>query len=403
MKPLDGVKILDLTQAHAGSLATMLLADFGAEVIKIERLGIGDLARYWEPIKNGGSGYYEFLNRNKKSVSLNAFSEEGREIIFKLVREADVVCENFKYGSMDRMGFDYETLKAVNPKIIYASLNGFGQTGPMKNSIGLDLQLQAMSGIMDRTGAPDGPPTRIGAAFGDHLSGTYMATAINLALINLKKTGAGQRIDIGILDSLVSVLEDSPVTYSLKGEMPPRSGNSYPSIAPYDTFKVKDGYVTIAVSTDRQWQTFCSALGFEELANNPEYKTNELRDLNYLENLKNRLEEKFAAMSRFEIERILTDAGISAGAVRKVSEAMEMPQIKAREMIVEHEDATLGKIAFPSVVIKLEKTPGRVENFAPAMGEHTREYLGKLNYSLEEIESLFQNSIVSEGKKGEAI
>lgn len=403
MKPLEGVRIVDFTQAHAGSLATMLLADFGAEVIKIERLGVGDLARYWEPIKNGNSGYYEFLNRNKKSIGLNAFSEEGREIIYKLVKEADVVCENFKYGSMDRMGFDYETLKAINPKIIYASLNGFGQSGPMKNSIGLDLQLQAMSGIMDRTGVPEGPPTRIGAAFGDHLSGTYLATAISLALINLKKTGLGQRIDIGILDALVSVLEDGPVTYSLKGEVKPRSGNRYPSIAPYDTFKAKDGYVTLAVSTDRQWQTFCSALGLEELENNPDYKKNELREEHYLGGLKDKLEEKFAVMSKFEIETILTDAGISAGAVREVSEAMEMPQMKAREMIVENEDAVLGKIAFPGVVIKLDKTPGSVETFAPSMGAHTRAYLEKLNYSLEEIETLFEKGIVSTVKKGDVI
>lgn len=400
MKPLEGVRILDFTQAHAGSLATMILADFGAEVIKIERLGVGDLARYWEPIKNGNSGYYEFLNRNKKSIGLNAFTEKGREIIYKLVKEVDVVCENFKFGSMDRMGFDYETLKAINPRIIYASLNGFGQSGPMKNTIGLDLQLQAMSGLMDRTGDQNGPPTKIGAAFGDHLSGTYMATAISLALINLKITGLGQRIDIGILDSLVSVLEDSPVTYSLEGGVAARSGNTYPSMAPYDTLKVKDGYVTIAVSTDKQWQIFCEALGFDDLANDPNYKTNILRDSNYSRRLKVELEEKFSSMSKYEVESILSNAGISCGAVRKVYETMEMEQIKARKMIVEHEDVVLGKISFPGVVIKLEKTPGSVDSYAPAMGENTIEYLKELNYSTDEIESLFKEGIVSDEKKG---
>ena len=171
MKPLTGVKIVDFTQAHAGSAATMLLSDFGAEVIKIERKGVGDLARYWEPIENGQSGYYVYLNRGKKSVSINASTPEGREILFRLIKEADVVCENFKYGSMERMGLSYETIKKVNPSIIYASLNGFGQYGIMKNAIGLDLQLQAMSGMMDRTGFAEGTPVKAGAALGDHVSG----------------------------------------------------------------------------------------------------------------------------------------------------------------------------------------------------------------------------------------
>ena len=218
MGPLKGIKILDFTQAHAGSLATMLLADFGAEAIKIERAGVGDLARYWEPLKNGESGYFAFLNRNKKSISLDAFSREGKEIIFKLVKEVDVVCENFKYGSMDRLGFDYETLKGINPGIIYASLNGFGQSGVMKNVIGLDLQLQAMSGIMEATGLAQGPPARVGAALGDHISGTYMAMAVCLALIHRQKTGMGQYIDIAILDSLCSILAEHPAVYSLEGK-----------------------------------------------------------------------------------------------------------------------------------------------------------------------------------------
>ena len=256
MKPLEGVKIVDFTQAHAGSLATMLLSDFGAEVMKIERPGVGDLARYWAPMKDGNSAYYTYLNRGKKSISVNASSPEGKEIIFGLIKDADVVCENFKYGSMERMGLSYEEIKKVNPEIIYASLNGFGQTGPMKKTIGLDLQLQAMSGLMDRTGFPDGPPTKAGPAMGDQLSGTYLAMAINLALVHKKKTGKGQKIDIAILDCLFSILEAAPMTYCLTGSVPERVGNSYPSISPYDTFRAADGYVSIGISTDRQWQKF---------------------------------------------------------------------------------------------------------------------------------------------------
>lgn len=394
MKPLEGVKVLDFTQAHAGSLATMILADFGAEIIKIERAGVGDLARYWEPIKDKNSGYYAFLNRNKKSMSVNAFSEEGKEIIYKLVKEVDVVCENFKYGSMQRMGFDYETLKAINPGIIYASLNGFGQTGVMKNTIGLDLQLQAMSGLMDRTGLPDGPPTRVGAAFGDHLSGTYMAMAINLALINKKKTGMGQFIDIAILDTLFSILEASPVTYGLKGQAPSRTGNAYPSMAPYDTYKTNDGYVTVAVTTDIQWQNFCDALDLDKMVNSPKYTTNELRDKNYETDLKDELQKKFICMSKLEVESKLNAVGVSCSAVRSVEEAMESEQLSAREMLVEVDDKALGKIKFPGTVIKLRKTPGKVENAAPLMGEHTKHYLEILGYSIDEINSLAENKIV---------
>ena len=394
MKPLDGVKVIDFTQAHAGSLATMILADFGAEVIKIERAGVGDLARYWEPMKDGNSAYYTYLNRGKKSISLNASSEEGKEILLKLIKDADVVCENFKYGSMERMGLTYDVIKEQNPSIIYASLNGFGQTGPFKKTIGLDLQLQAMSGLMDRTGFPDGPPTKVGAAMGDQLSGTYMATAINLALIHKKKTGEGQRIDIAILDSLFSILEAAPITYCLKGEVPPRVGNSYPSISPYDAFKTKDGYVAIGISTDGQWQKFCDALGMDDLAKDERYKTNEVRGDNYESGLKQAIEKVTSTMSKFEIERKLRDARLACGAVCTVTEAMESDQVKERDMLVEVDDKALGKIRIPGTVIKMNETPGGFTEGAPLMGEHTKLYLRQLGYSDKQIDDLIDQKIV---------
>lgn len=243
MKPFAGIRVVDFTQAHAGSLATMLLADMGAEVIKIERAGSGDLARYWAPFRDGNSGYYAFLNRGKKSMSLNLTTPEGKEIVHRLLATADVVCENFKYGSMERMGLTYEVMREIKPDIIYASLNGFGQTGPMKKTIGLDLQLQAMSGIMDATGAADGDPVRVGVAFGDHLSGTYMALAISLALMERKRTGQGQRIDIAILDALFSLHRQR-----LAGALPAcRLGNRSPEYAPCDGFRTKDGWLLIQV------------------------------------------------------------------------------------------------------------------------------------------------------------
>lgn len=395
MKLLEGIKIVDFTQAHAGSLCTMILADFGAEVIKIERPGVGDLARFWAPFKNEASGYYAYLNRNKNSISVDGSSEEGRKILLDLIRDADIVTENFKYGSMERMGLSYETIKEVNPEIIYASLNGYGQTGPMKNTIGLDLQLQAGSGLMDRTGFPDGAPTKGGPAMGDQLSGTYMATAIMLALIEKQKTGKGQKIDIAIYDCLFSILEAAPITYCMFGKVPDRVGNSYPSISPYDTFKTKDGYVAIGISTDRQWQKFCDVLGMEDLKNNELYKTNESRGDHYEDGLRQAIEDVTTKMSKFDIEQKMWDAHLACGAVYTVTEAMKTEQVKERNMLVEVYDETIGeKIRIPGTIIKMSETPGGIETGAPVIGRDTVKYLTQLGYSKDDIEKLAGEKIV---------
>ncbi len=391
MKPLEGVKIIDFTQAHAGSAATMLLSDFGAEVIKIERKGVGDLARYWEPIQNEQSGYYVYLNRGKKSISLNASTKEGKEILFKLIKDADVVCENFKYGSMERMGLSYETIKEINPSIIYASLNGFGQYGCMKNAIGLDLQLQAMSGMMDRTGFADGSPVKAGPALGDHISGQYLALAINLALVHRKKTGEGQTIDIAILDALFSVLETAQVTYDMTGSVPERSGNGVPFFAPYDAYKTKDGYVVIGVSTQQQWENLCDVLDAKQLLE--KYPNATIRWENEKE-LKKDLEAILQNKTKMEVETLLGDAGISVGAVRTPKEAMQCTPILEREMLATLEDAQLGNIQMPATVIKMDKTPGGFTQSAPALGEHTTYYLEQIGYTKQEIQQLLDNGII---------
>lgn len=395
MKLLEGIKVVDFTQAHAGSLCTMLLADFGAEVIKIERPGVGDLARYWSPFKNGSSGYYAYLNRGKKSIGVNGSTEEGGKILLDLIKDADVVTENFKYGSMERMGLSYETLKEVNPELIYASLNGYGQNGPMKKTIGLDLQLQAGSGFMDRTGFPDGAPTKAGPAMGDQLSGTYMATAIMLALIAKKKTGRGQKIDIAILDCLFSILEAGPITYCMTGSVPDRVGNSYPSISPYDTFKAKDGYVAIGISTDNQWLKFCDALGMEDLKKEEKYRTNESRGNHYETGLKQAIEAVTGTMSKFEIEEKLRNVRLACGAVYTVSEAMNTEQIKVRNMLTPIYDEGIGEeIRIPGTVIKMSETPGGFTEGAPSLGKHTRYYLKQLGYTDEQIETLAGQNVI---------
>ena len=373
----------------------MLLADFGAEVIKIERPGVGDLARYWSPFKNGSSGYYAYLNRGKKSIGINGGTEEGRKILLDLIKDADVVTENFKYGSMDRMGLSYEKIKEVNPEIIYASLNGYGQTGPMKQTIGLDLQLQAGSGLMERTGFADGAPTKAGPALGDQLSGTYMATAIMLALIAKKKTGKGQKIDIAILDCLFSILEAAPITYCMTGSVPERVGNSYPSISPYDTFKAKDGYVAIGISTDNQWMKFCDALGMDDLKADERYMTNESRGEHYEDGLKQAIEKVTGTMSKFEIEEKLRNARLACGAVYTVSEAMGTEQMKVRNMLTKVYDEGIGEeIRIPGTVIKMSDTPGGFTEGAPSLGKHTRHYLTQLGYSEEEIQALADKKII---------
>lgn len=395
MKPLEGIKVVDFTQAHAGSLCTMLLADFGAEVIKIERPGCGDLARTWSPFKNDASGYYAYLNRGKKSIGVNGSTEEGRKILLELIKDADVVTENFKYGSMDRMGLSYEKVKEINPEIIYASLNGYGQTGPMKKTIGLDLQLQAGSGLMDRTGFPDGAPAKAGPAMGDQLSGTYMATAIMLALIAKKRTGRGQRIDIAIFDCLFSILEAAPITYCMTGSVPERVGNSYPSISPYDTFKAKDGYVSIGISTDSQWLKFCDVLGMEDLKNEEKYRTNESRGDHYESGLKQAIEAVTSTMSKFEIEEKLRSVRLACGAVYTVSEAMETEQMKVRNMLTKVYDEGIGEeIRIPGTVIKMSGTPGGFTEGAPDIGRHTRQYLTGLGYTEEQLKDLADRKVI---------
>lgn len=394
MRPLEGIRVVDFTQAHAGSLATMLLADFGAEVIKIERKGVGDIARYWAPMRGNNSAYFAYLNRGKKSVSIDVTTEGGRQIALGLIQTADVVCENFKYGNMKKLGLDYQTVKAVRPQIIYASLNGFGQTGPERARIGLDLQMQALSGFMDRTGFCDGAPTKGGAALGDQISGVYLATAIMLALIYRKKTGIGQKIDLAIFDSLVSFLEASMATYSINGTADKRTGNAYPSIAPYDTYPVKDGYVSIGISTNSQWKKFCSALHMEDLLENEAYSTNEQRGLCYESELKQCITDRLAGYSKFEVEEILRKEKLACGAVCTVKESINSQYITECGMLLDVEDEALGKIKMPGIPIKLEKTPGSVAHGAHCLGKDTFHYLDELGYSADAVQQLAASNII---------
>lgn len=394
MKPLEGVKVIDFTQAHGGSATTMYLADFGADVVKIERPKYGDSARFWPPFKENDSAYFALLNRGKKSITIDIMKPEGADIVKELIKDADVVVENFKLGTMEKAGLGYDELKEINPSLIYAQMTGFGCTGPQKDYPAYDIVIQAMSGMMDVTGFQDGPPTKIGPAVGDYFTATYLASGIYMALFVREQTGKGQKVDIGMVDALVSALEDKLAHYSVANEMPVRVGNAHPMIAPYDTFMTKDGYVALGVSTDDQWEKFCQAMSMTELLEDERYNSNEKRGANYFTSLRDTIENTTKNISTDEILSIAKNGGIPAGKVSTVVEAIKLPQIAAREMLVEVDDPALGKITMPGIHVKLHDTPGAIEKGSPLLGQDTESILKSIGHSQADIKQLSENKII---------
>lgn len=394
MKALDGVKVLDLTQAYSGPFCTMHMADHGAEVIKIERPGIGDQSRTWGPIIEGYSGYYAFLNRNKKSLSLDLSSAEGKDIFFRLVKDADVVCENFRVGTMEKLGLGYEDIKKVNPRIIYASISGYGLQGPLAQLPAYDIVAQAMSGLMSITGFADNPPTKVGPSVGDNYTGTYLAVGICMALYHREKTGEGQRLDVAMVDTLFSILENAVVEYTVAGNVPQRSGNADPGIAPFDAFMAQDGMFVMGVGTNAMWNKLCNLMGKPELYKDPRYLTNDDRCKNYLPDLKNDIEAYTRTKTKEELQKIMNEAGIPFGFILTVPEAAQQPQISIREMLVEVNDPVLGPIKIPGVPIKMHTTPGSVVRPAPMLGENTSDVLAGIGFSAQDITAFHDRGIV---------
>ncbi len=394
MKALEGIRIIDLTQAYSGPFCTMHLADHGAEIIKIERPGIGDQSRTWGPIKNNYSAYYAFLNRNKKSISLDLGTSQGKEIFLKLAEDADVVCENFKVGTMEKLGLGYDVVKEINPRIVYASISGFGINGPMAKLPAYDIIAQAMSGLMTITGFPDNPPTKVGPSVGDNYTGTYLALGIMMALYHRELTGEGQRLDVSMVDTLFSILENAVVQYTVAGEIPGRNGNADPGIAPFDAFLAKDGMIVMGVGTNAMWKKLCNIMGRPDLFEDPRYLNNDARCRNYLPDLKDDVESFTRTKTKEELEVLLNEAGIPFGRIFTVAEAAKHPQLQAREMLIEVDDPVLGKIKIQGVPIKLHSTPGSVQQPAPMLGEHTTEILLQMGYSRDEIKNLHDRNIV---------
>jgi len=373
--PLRGVRVLDLTRVLAGPYTTMLLADLGAEVVKVEEPGVGDEARRVGPFLDGVSAYFVSINRGKRGLTLNLKVEAGCRLFLDLVRQADILVENYRPGVMGRLGLDYERLKAVQPRLVYAACSGFGQTGPYAHRGAYDMIVQGMGGIMSITGEPGGRPVRVGTSIGDIAAALFTTIGILAALAHARATGQGQLVDVGMLDCQVAILENAIVRHLATGEVPGPLGSRHPSIAPFEAFPAADGHVILAVGT-KQWERFCHAVGRADLAAHPHFATNALR-AEHVEELREILApitgRKSVATWVSEMEAI----GVPCGPVNTVDRVVQDPQVKAREMLVEVQDAAVGPIPVAGLPIKLSVTPGKVGGRAPCLGEHTEAVLAE--------------------------
>jgi crotonobetainyl-CoA:carnitine CoA-transferase CaiB-like acyl-CoA transferase len=386
--PLNGLTVLDLTRVLSGPFCTLMLADMGARVIKVERPGDGDETRAWGPPFVGGeSAYFLGTNRNKESIALDFKRPEGRRIIDRLLDRSDVVVENFRPGTLARLGLDYASLKDARPKLIYTSISGFGQTGPRRDEAGYDAVVQAEGGLMSITGDPDGPPFRVGVAIADLVAGMLAAHGIVLALYARERTGRGQQVDIGMLDGVISILSYHASMHLTSNIRSRRVGNRHATIAPYDTFAAADDEFFLAVGNDDQFRRFCAAAGIGSLHEDPRFATNPARVVHHAE-LRQRLSPVLCARPRAHWIEVLTKAGVPCGEVRDVPEALADPQVLAREMVQSVEHATAGLLQVVGVPIKLSETPGSVRTAPPTLGQHTDAILRELQISDDEIERL---------------
>ena len=380
-KALQGIKVLDFTRVLAGPFCTMMLADMGADVVKIERPGVGDDSRAFGPFVENESAYFMCLNRNKKSIALDLKDEKDMEICKKLISKADVLVENFRPGTMEKLGLGYEKLKQSHPKIIYAAVSGFGHTGPYSKRPAYDSIIQAMSGLMSITGQPEGYPTRVGASIADIIAGMYTAFGILVALYYRQVTGIGQKVDVAMLDAVFSVLENAVTRYFVTGEIPERIGNRHPSIAPFTLYKTKDSFIMIAVGNDRLWETFCGVIGRTDLLSDSRFTTNMDRS-NHWKQLDDVLEDIIKAKTTEEWMKILEEAGIPSAPINTIDKVVKDPQLISREMIVKTMHTAVGEFLVPGIPVKLSKTPGRIEKAAPMLDEHREEILSTwLGYS----------------------
>ena len=394
-KPLEGIKVLDLTRVLVGPFCTMVLSDLGAEVIKVEIPKTGDDSRFFGPFINEQSLYFLSLNRAKKSVTLNLKAEEGKTILKELIKDFDVIIENYRPGTMEKLGIGYDVLKKINPKLIYAASSGFGHTGPDSHKPAYDLLAQAKGGIMSITGWPDTPPTRVGMSTGDITAGLFTAIGINAALYHRTKTGKGQKIDVAMLDSQVAILENALARYQVEGISPKPLGNRHPSLSPFQAFLAKDDYFVVAIGNDSLWKRFCNAVDKEEWITDSKFATNIKRNKN-LEILIPLLEELFLTKNAAEWIEIIEESGVPCGPINTIEKVMNDKQIHARNMIVEVDDDVAGTIKIAGNPIKMSSIPEETKrDSVPKLSEHTSEILSKyLGFNEEKLKQLKEDGVI---------
>ena len=392
--PLAGLTIVDLTRVLSGPYCTMLLADMGARVIKIEQPDRGDDTRAWGPPFVGSeSAYFLSINRNKESVTLDFKDPEGRRILDQLIASADVVVENFRPGAMTRLGLDYAALAPSHPRLVFCSISGFGQDGPRRQHAGYDAVIQAEGGLMSVTGDADGPAFRVGLAVTDMVAGLLAAQGIALALFARERMGRGQQVDISMLDGVISLLSYHASIYLTSGGESKRVGNRHATIAPYDTFTTSDGALFLAVGNDEQFKRFCPVARLEHLLTDDRFRTNPLRVANEAA-LKTLIAPVLLSRTREEWIRDLTAAGVPCGAVRSVPEALSDPQVTARRMIEAVEHAVLGPLKVLGTPIKLSGTSPSVRTAPPTLGQHTNAVLGELGVSADDVTRLRARGVI---------
>jgi crotonobetainyl-CoA:carnitine CoA-transferase CaiB-like acyl-CoA transferase len=390
-KPLDGLLVIDLSRVLAGPYCTMELADMGATVVKIEIPGSGDDTRaYGPPFLHGESTYFMSVNRNKMSLTLNLKHTRGKEILSQLLQKGDVLVENFRPGTLDGLGFGYEAVHALNPKLIYCSISGFGQTGPYAQRPGYDLIAQAEGGVMSLTGAPDDAPLKVGLSFADITAGMNAFSGILLALLARQQTGEGQRVDVSLLDCQVALLTYQAGIYFATGRSPERLGNRHPSITPYETFEAGDGHIIIACGNQGFWERFCKLAGLDHLLTDDRFTTMKKRVENRDE-LTPLIAASVKTRTRQEWYTLLDREGIPCGLIKNVAEVCTDPQVLARDMVVQLNHPTAGPISVNGVPIKLSATPGEVKEPPPLLGQHTDTVLADiLGYTADQIAELRQ-------------
>ena len=394
--PLEDIRILDLSWVLAGPFCTMNLSDLGAEVIKLERPNVGDLARGNAPFIDGESSYFMSINRGKKSITIDLQTEKGKELFLKLIGKVDVIVENFVPGTMKRLGLDYDTVKEYNPRIIYASLSGFGQSGPHAQNRALDVIIQAAGGLMSITGETDGPPVKPGASIGDLTAGLFTGIGILSALHERERSGKGQYIDISMLDCQLSILENAFARYFATGEIPKRLGTRHAVFTPFQAFETKDGYIVIAMvgGARNQWPLFCAIIGHLELMDDERYQTGASRT-EYYDELAPILNEVLKTKTTNEWIKELSEVGIPCGPINNIADVAADPQVAHRNMIIDVPHAKLGKVKMINTPVKLSRTPGGVEASAPELGQNTGEILQNLlGLTNDEINGLSESGII---------